>query len=165
MTTADLPPLPVDPDRDLVLERVVPVRPDLVWRAWTTPEHLMRWFTPAPWRTIRCEIDLRPGGIFKTVMQGPDGEVMDGDPGCYLEVVPGRRLIWTDALGPGFRPNPAAFFTAAITLEPVGSGTRYRAHAMHRDAATRKQHEDMGFAHGWGAALDQLVALCEREFG
>lgn len=157
-----LAPLPVDPERDLVLDRIVPVDAARIWAAWTTPDLLMQWFTPAPWRTIACEIDLRPGGIFRTVMQGPEGPPTAGDPGCFLEVIPQRRLVWTDALGPGFRPRPEPFMTAAITLEPVTGGTRYLAHAMHRDRDIRQQHQDMGFAEGWGAALDQLVALCQR---
>ena len=52
-----------DPKLDLVLERVVDVAPTLVWAAWTRPEYLKQWFTPAPWQTVDCEIDLRPGGI------------------------------------------------------------------------------------------------------
>lgn len=60
-----------DPKLDLVLERVVDVPRELVWKARTTPEHLKKWFTPAPWTTVDCEIDLRPGGIFRTVMRSP----------------------------------------------------------------------------------------------
>ena len=52
-----------DPKLDLVLERIVEVPRELVWMAWTTPEHLKKWFTPVPWTTVDCEIDLRPGGI------------------------------------------------------------------------------------------------------
>lgn len=112
--------------------------------------------------TTDCEIDLRPGGIFRTVMRGPDGEE-GGGTGCYLEVVPHERLVWTAALGPGFRPNPKEdmpvdmTFTAIIALEPTATGTRYTAAVMHADAAGAKQHEEMGFFDGWGAALDQLV--------
>lgn len=51
-----------NPKLDLVLERFVDVPPRLVWAAWTQPKHVMRWFTPAPWKTVDCEIDLRPGG-------------------------------------------------------------------------------------------------------
>ena len=58
---------------DLVLERVVDVSPELVWMAWTQPEHLKKWFTPAPWTTVECVIDLRPGGEFRTVMKSPEG--------------------------------------------------------------------------------------------
>src|SRR5437764_299688 len=48
---------PLDPRTDLVLERVVDVAPELVWKAWTTPEYLKQWFTPAPWKSVGCEID------------------------------------------------------------------------------------------------------------
>jgi uncharacterized protein YndB with AHSA1/START domain len=80
----DLPA--TDPELDLVLERVVDVPPALVWRAWTEPERLKRWFTPKPWQTVECEIDLRPGGIFRTTMRSPEGEDTP-HVGCYLEVV------------------------------------------------------------------------------
>lgn len=147
-----------DPRLDLVLERVVPVPVSRVWRAWTEPELLKKWFCPLPWRTTDCEIDLRPGGIFRTRMEGPAGEVQDGT-GCYLQVVPERLLVWTDALLPGYRPSGAAFMTGVLRLEPHADGTRYVAMARHSDEATTAQHRDMGFYDGWGAALDQLVAL------
>jgi uncharacterized protein YndB with AHSA1/START domain len=151
----------IDPKLDLVLERNVDVPPELVWRAWTQPEHLVKWFTPAPWTTVKCEIDLRPGGIFHTVMRSPEGQDFPHH-GCYLEIIPNQRLIWTDALGPAFRPsrqNPrlSFHFTAAILLEPHGTGTQYRAIVMHGDEESRAKHERMGFHDGWGKALDQLV--------
>jgi uncharacterized protein YndB with AHSA1/START domain len=152
----------INPALDLVLERIVDVRPALVWKAWTEPQHLKRWFTPAPWTTVDCQIDLRPGGIFSTTMRSPDGVVQPTNAGCYLEVVKEERLVFTDALGPGYRPSGKSFMTAMILLEPHGSGTRYTAIAMHADEATRKQHEDMGFHHGWNAALNQLIALAKE---
>jgi uncharacterized protein YndB with AHSA1/START domain len=156
----DLPA--TDPELDLVLERVVDVPPALVWRAWTEPERLKRWFTPKPWQTVECEIDLRPGGIFRTTMRSPEGEDTP-HVGCYLEVVPNRRLVWTDALLPGYRPSGEPFMTAVIELEPHGAGTRYTAIAMHGDAATRERHEEMGFHDGWSTVLDQLVAMVKEE--
>ena len=51
-----------NPKLDLILERVVDVPREIVWAAWTKPEHIKKWFTPAPWKTVDCEIDLRPGG-------------------------------------------------------------------------------------------------------
>lgn len=148
----------IDPELDLVLERVVDVPPELVWEAWTRPEHLREWFVPKPWTLAECEVDLRPGGIFRTVMKSPEGETHPGV-GCFLEIVPRERLVWTAALLPGFRPaaDPDLSFTAVITFEPEGEGTRYTAVAIHRDPEGRKQHEEMGFHDGWGAALDQLV--------
>jgi uncharacterized protein YndB with AHSA1/START domain len=154
-------PFNADPDLDLVLEREVDVPPELVWRAWTEPELITKWFTPKPYETPLCEIDLRPGGAFRTVIRSPEGQEFDST-GCFLEVVPNERLTWTGALGPDFRPADAGDmpFSAVIELEPTASGgTRYRATAIHRDPEGRKQHEAMGFVDGWGAALDQLVEL------
>jgi uncharacterized protein YndB with AHSA1/START domain len=161
-------PVP-SPDLDLQLEREVDVPPEAVWAAWTQPDQLVRWFTPAPWMTTECEIDLRPGGIFRTVMRSPEGEDYP-NVGCYLEVVPNERLVWTSALGPGYRPltehPPGSFpFTAAITLEPTTSGTRYRALAIHAAPEACRRHAEMGFHDGWGAALDQLVELVKRRAG
>jgi uncharacterized protein YndB with AHSA1/START domain len=140
-----------------VLERVVAVPRELVWRAWTRPEDVMQWFAPLPWKTVDCEIDLRPGGIFRAVMRSPEGKDFP-NVGCYLEVVPNERLVWTDALQPGYRPSENPFFTGIITLESLGTGTRYTATALHRDEATRNRHAEMGFHSGWATALDQLVA-------
>lgn len=150
----------IDPSLDLVLERTVDVPPALVWKAWTEPEHLKKWFTPRPWTTPECEIDLRPGGLFRTVMRSPEGEDHD-NVGCYLEIVPERKLVFTDALGPGYRPKGTAFMTAVVTMEPAGEGTLYRAVAIHGSPETRKSHEEMGFHEGWATALDQLVEVAK----
>lgn len=163
-------PWTLNPKLDLVLERVVDVPVHMVWKAWTDPKHLVKWFTPRPWKTVECKIDLRPGGQFYTVMQSPEGETQPPGNGCYLEVIENQRLVWTGALGPGFRPNDTSeapfLFTAAIVLEEVkGSdgkpATKYTAIAMHSEEAGCKTHSDMGFHEGWGAALDQLVELAK----
>jgi uncharacterized protein YndB with AHSA1/START domain len=138
----------------------------LWWKAWTEPEHLMKWFTPRPWQTVECEIDLWPGGMFRTVMQSPEGERTSGVASCYLEVVENRRLVWTTALEPGYRPAPSDpdtpfVFTAAILIEPAGTGTKYTAIARHRDEGGCKAHETMGFHEGWGKAVDQLVEVAQ----
>jgi uncharacterized protein YndB with AHSA1/START domain len=158
-------PFTPNPDLDLVLERTVPITPEKVWAAWTTPELLLQWFTPAPWKTVVCDMDLRPGGRSNTVMESPEGERFPNN-GCILQVVPNRLLVFTSAMGEDFRPvaptNGAGDlpFTARISLEPApNDGTHYTAIAMHADINGAKRHADMGFHRGWGAALDQLVAL------
>jgi uncharacterized protein YndB with AHSA1/START domain len=156
-----------DPELDLVLERTVDVPPAFVWDAWTQPEILKQWFCPKPWQTIEAEIDLRPGGLFRTVMRGPDGEQFTNI-GCFLEIVPVEKLVWTAALGPNYRPQldieaVPFLFSAIITIEATSSGgTKYTATVIHADAASRKKHEEMGFHDGWGAAFDQLVALAPK---
>jgi uncharacterized protein YndB with AHSA1/START domain len=151
------PHFPSDAALDLVLERVIDVPIDLVWAAWTQPEHIKVWFTPRPWTITDCEVDLRPGGMFRTDMCSPDGQIFPNI-GCFLEIVPNERLVFTDALLPGFRPSAAPFMTAIIELEPHGTGTKYRATAIHSTVETRDKHEAMGFFGGWATALDQLVA-------
>jgi uncharacterized protein YndB with AHSA1/START domain len=128
-----------NPRLDLVLERIVDVPPELVWAAWTTPKHVKQWFTPAPWQTIDCEIDLRPGGIFRTVMRSPEGQEFPNT-GCYLEIIPNEKLVWTNTLEPGYRPSIQVFantddgtfpFAAIISLEAHEKGTKYTALVIH----------------------------------
>jgi uncharacterized protein YndB with AHSA1/START domain len=152
----------IDPKLDLVIEREIDVPVELVWKAWTTPEHLREWFVPKPWTITSCELDVRPGGVFSTVMRSPDGQEMP-NVGCYLEVTPNERLIFTDTLLPGYRPSANPFFTAVLQLAKHGSGTRYTAIAIHGDEATRKNHEEMGFYDGWGTVIDQLVAYIKEQ--
>jgi uncharacterized protein YndB with AHSA1/START domain len=151
------PVIKIDPKLDLVLERDIDVPVDLVWKAWTTPAHLRQWFVPKPWTITACEMDLRPGGLFSTVMRSPEGQEFP-NVGCYLEVTPNERLVFTDTLLAGYRPSPNPFFTAVLQLASNGSGTRYTAIAIHGNESTRKKHEDMGFHHGWGTVVDQMVA-------
>jgi uncharacterized protein YndB with AHSA1/START domain len=161
-----------NPELDLMFERVIDVPKELVWAAWTTPDQLKKWFTPAPWKTVDCEIDLRPGGIFRTVMRSPEGQDFP-NLGCYLEIVNNEKLVWTNALEPGFRPaNPAVesaahecagfSVTAVIAFESHANGTKYTALVMHADKEARAKHEKMGFHDGWGTALDQLVAMIKQ---
>jgi uncharacterized protein YndB with AHSA1/START domain len=167
---------------DLTFQRVVPVTAEQLWQGWTDATTLMKWFTPAPWKTVDAEIDARPGGIFRTEMQGPNGESGGGGVGCVLEAIPHRRFVWTSALGPGYVPNVLEeggfHFTGILEFLPADAassgasggtsggssdgasgGTLYRATGRHATQADADQHAAMGFEVGWGLALDQLVAL------
>lgn len=159
-----------DPKLDLVFERYVDVPRGLVWEAWTKPDLLKQWFCPKPWQTVECEIDLRPGGLFKTVVHGPEGERLT-NLGCYLEAIDNEKLVWTNALVEGFRPAGegelnggcgVGRFVCVLTLEPKGKGTAYKAILLHNDEATRNRHEEIGFHDGWGAAYEQMVELLKR---
>jgi uncharacterized protein YndB with AHSA1/START domain len=102
-------------------------------------------------------------------MRSPEGEEFP-TAGCYLEIVPNEKLVWTSALGPGYRPNiktgatgscDEMYFTAVILLEAQESWTKYTAIVIHGDEETAKKHEEMGFYQGWGTTLDQLLALAK----
>jgi len=109
-------------------------------------------------RSVVERLSSGPAWSCRTVLRSPEGEDFPGV-GCCLEVVENERLVFTDALGPGFRPVEGGFFTAMILLESHGAGTKYTAIAMHKDEATRQVHEEMGFHAGRSECLDQLVAL------
>ena len=156
-------------DTDLVLERTLDAPVDLVWKAYTTPEHIKQWFAPKPYQITECDLDLTPGGIFRIRMVGPDNfDTGHGVPGCVLEVVEREKLVWTSALAPGYRPNETGEgcesfpFTAIVTFADAGNGkTRYKAVALHKDSADRETHEKMGFHEGWGTVADQLAEFAQ----
>ncbi|MGE3333530.1 MAG: SRPBCC family protein [Rhodospirillaceae bacterium] len=142
---------------DLVLEKVINAPKEKLYRCWTEPELMMKWFTPKPWTTVRVERDLRAGGACLVVMRSPEGQEFP-NPGVYLEVVPNEKIVFTDAFTAGWVPKDGApFFVAEVTFEDAGDGkTRYRAVARHWTAESRDQHDKMGFHQGWGKAAEQL---------
>lgn len=147
----------LDPRTDLRLERVLAAPRALLWECWTTPAHIRHFFVPRPHAVTGCEIDLRVGGRFNTVFE-VDGAEMRNE-GVYLEIDPGRKLVFTDAYAEGWKPAPDPFMTAIILFEDAGPGsTRYTAIARHRSPEARQSHEDMGFFDGWGTVADQLAA-------
>lgn len=153
---------PVDSlcDRELVLSRVINASPDRVFKVWTT--QLPQWWGPLGMTTPLCEMDLRSGGAFRTVMRAPNGEEYPTR-GCFLEVVENRRIVFTDAYDPDWNPHPDAFFTCIVTLDTLpGNRTNYTARALHWTVENRQKHEQMGFHQGWGKSLDRLVALVSR---
>ena len=153
--------------RSITVERSFNAPVDPVWAAWTEAAILCKWWAPKPYATPEVEIDLRPGGGFRTRMTGPDDFDQAGI-GCFLEIVPLRKIVWTNALGPGYRPvepeDCGGFpFTAIVTFADNGDGrTRYRAVAMHRDQADRETHEKMGFHEGWGTVAGQLERVAQQ---
>ena len=115
---------------------------------------------PKPWGSVaNCELDVRPGGVFSIDIATADGQEFP-NLGCFLEVVPMERLSWTSMLFPGFRP--AVFddipITAIVTMESVGTGTRYVFTALHRDEADLEKNRTSGWQQGTEIALDQFVA-------
>lgn len=152
-------PAPANPaSHELVLSRLIPVPRHKLFRCWTEPALITQWFTPPPWKTVAAEIDLRPGGASNITMQGPDGTLVP-NPGQYLEVVPGRRLVFTDAYLGDWLPSAKPFFTCILSFDDEAGQTRYTARALHWTAEDREAHEKMGFHAGWGIATDQLTAL------
>lgn len=143
---------------ELSLSRFIDAPRLVLWRCWTEPELIKQWFTPRPWTTPVVEVDVRPGGASHMIFRGPDGEEFPNR-GVYLEVVPGERLVFTDAYTEGWMPSAKPFMTAVISFADEAGGTRYDARVRHWTAEDRARHEEMGFHEGWGKATDQLAAV------
>lgn len=147
-----------DANHDLTFERLIEAPRAVLWRCWTEPELIRQWFTPRPWTTPVVEVDVRPGGSSYMLFRGPEGEEFPNR-GVYLEVVPGERLVFTDAYTEAWQPSAKPFMTAIVTFADEAGGTRYTARVRHWSEEDRAQHEAMGFHEGWGKAADQLAAL------
>jgi uncharacterized protein YndB with AHSA1/START domain len=149
----------IDPKLDFAIERFIDAPVRLVWEALTKPEHLKEWYMPRAWgRVSRAEMDVRPGGVLSIdIATGDGGE--SPNLGCFLDVVPTERLVWTSMLFPGYRP--AVFddipITAIMTMKAEGTGTRYVFTALHRNEAELAENKASGFYEGTEIAVDQLV--------
>ena len=149
-------------DRDLVITRDIAASPDTLYRCWTEPELMKQWFAPRPWTTSHAETDVRAGGSSLVVMRSPEGQEFP-NPGVYLEVVPNRRIVATDAYTRAWEPSEKPFMTLILTFDDLGDGrTRYTVRARHWNEADREAHEKMGFVEGWGRCTDQLAELAGR---
>lgn len=149
-----------DPKLDLTFERFIDAPTRLVWEALTKPEHVKEWYMPKAWgRVSHAEMDVRPGGVFSIDIANEEGEDFP-NLGCFLEVIPMERLVWTSMLFPGYRP--AVFddipITAIVTMAPEGTGTRYVFTALHRNEADLAANKASGWQEGTGIAVDQFVA-------
>jgi uncharacterized protein YndB with AHSA1/START domain len=146
---------------EMSLNRLLDAPADKLFRCWTTPDLLKQWFAPKPYSTPVAEVELRAGGASKIVMKSPEGQQIPC-PGQYLEVVPDRKLVFTDAFTGDWVPKDGVpFMVATITFEPEGNKTRYVALVRHWSEEDRAKHEQMGFYQGWSICADQLEALAK----
>jgi uncharacterized protein YndB with AHSA1/START domain len=150
-----------NPALDLTTRRLIKAPPSLVWSAWADPAMFAQWWLPAPARCRVAAFDLRPGGALVTEMSEAGGAFVPHVNGCFLEVAPEERLVFTNVLSGGWRPAEGGFMTAVITFGAAAGGTDYVAHVMHRNRADRDMHETAGFHDGWDTVIAQLAALVE----
>ncbi|WOI52636.1 SRPBCC domain-containing protein [Parvularcula sp. LCG005] len=148
-------------ERMLQFRRVLDATPAQVWRAWSEPRLVERWWAPAPVLTRITNFDFRPGGAFDSAMTLADETVIHGQ-GCFLEVVPETRIAFTDMMTAGWQPQAEGFFTAIFDLSPEGGGTAYHVRALHKTAQAAREHAEMGFMEGWTNVAAQLDRLAQR---
>jgi uncharacterized protein YndB with AHSA1/START domain len=139
----------------LALNRSYPVGPEKVWRAWTDPEALKRWWGPGPDEPVSlAQLDVRVGGRFRIVFGGPQGNDHEVQ-GVYREVVPNRKLVFTWSWP---RTTPERESVVTIVFKAAGSGTEldFR-HEQLFDEAVRDGHK-----RGWTGALDKLEQYLQQ---
>ena len=143
----------------LVLEATIAAPRAAVWRCWTEAALLPDWFAPKPWTVSDASLDIRPGGVGRFTMCGPEGERFPSA-WVYLEVRHGERLIGTDAYAEPWVPSAKPFMTLDLALaDAAGGGTHYLARALHWSETDREEHEKMGFHEGWTTCTRQLEEL------
>jgi uncharacterized protein YndB with AHSA1/START domain len=147
---------------ELELTRLFRAPPAALWRCWSEPALIAKWWAPSPVLTREVVLDLRAGGQLRATQQTPDG-AQDVTEYCILAVEPGTLIVLTDMLTCGFRPalQPDIGFSATVRFSAEAGGARYTVRLAHADAAACARHEDMGFHETWGIAASQLGALAE----
>ena len=154
----------IDPRLDLTLQRLIRAPREALWRAWTEPALMEKWWIPAPALSRVERLDVRPGGGFVTQMS-EDGRTFFPHTDCvFLVVEPERRLVFTNAIDSAWRPAaPAPVpMTAEIIFGEHPEGTDYCAVVRHGDPKHRDRHEELGFFDGWGSVTEALATLVEK---
>ena len=141
---ADTPPV----DREFTITRVYDAPRELVWKAWTDPEHVARWFGPRGITTPRSTItmDVRPGGTFELTMVSDDDGTEYPSGGTFLEVVEPERLVWRDR---------NIDMTVTIMFADLGDRTEMTCHVVGETGGAEAYD-------GWSTMLDKLGELVAR---
>ena len=150
------PPRNPEPEseREVIITRVFDVPARILFAAYREPAHLKRWFGPGSWPLTTAEVDFRVGGRYHFVMTGPDGR--EGPPfgGEYLEIVPDRKIVYTN----GFDDPDSPTMTITVTLDERDGTTTLTMRTLFESAAAKQQFVGMGFVDGTSMGFDQLAA-------
>ena len=139
-------------DRVLVIERTFDAPRSLVFKAWTDPEHLVRWWGPRDFKVISCDMDVRTGGSYRVHSRTSEGSNHYLQ-GTYREVVAPERLVstytWSDAEWRPTRPETVL----TLTFDEDQGKTKLTLHqAVFESVTARDMHRG-----GWGSSLDSLA--------
>ena len=149
-------------DRTLVTTRVFDAPREQVYRAWTDPTQLARWFPPEGFSSPRCEIDPRPGGVFRVDMKAPDGPPLYGvffpGPGTFREVVPNERLVFTMQPETGDGQKMPMVVTT-VRFEDHAGRTRLTVEQTLPSVAEYETMAKTGMVEGISQSLAKLVGV------
>ena len=144
-------------DREIVMTRVLDAPRELVFEAHSKCEHMAKWWGPRKYALTVCEMDFRPGGAYRLVQRGPDGDE-HGFRGEYREIVPPGRIVWTFE----YEGMPGHVSVDTLTLEDLGGGkTRLTAHSRFDSVEDRDGMLQSGMEEGAAETWDRLAELVE----
>jgi len=148
---------------ELLITREFNAKPDQVWKAWTDPEIMKKWWGPKEFTTPTVKIDFRPGGKYLSCMKGPDGKEY-WSTGVYKEIVPKKKIVVTDSFSDekgnvvpashyGMQNFPKELKIKVIFEEIKGGKTKME---LHHIGIPDGEMKDMT-SQGWNESFDKLV--------
>jgi uncharacterized protein YndB with AHSA1/START domain len=146
--------------RAIVGTRVFDAPRELVWTAWTDPKHLAQWWGPIGFTTTTSAFDMRPGGVWRFVMHGPDGRDYQNRI-TFDEIVKPERIVYRHGGGEDVEPVQ---FTQTVTFEDVGGKTKLIWRGVFPSAAERERvikeyGADKGLVQTLSRLADYVAAL------
>ncbi|HUI70197.1 MAG TPA: SRPBCC family protein [Spirochaetia bacterium] len=141
----------------IITRRLLKAPRELIFTAWTTPEHMKQWLGPKEFEMISCEVDLRVGGSYRYVHRGRDGKEY-GFHGTYLEIEPPRRMVCTFV----FELFPQNEVVDTLTLEEKEGGTLVTTHSRHPSIEARDGHLAGGMERGMSEGYERLEGLLTK---
>jgi uncharacterized protein YndB with AHSA1/START domain len=139
-------------DREIVMTREFDAPRELVFEAHSKCEHLEKWWGPRKYTLAVCEMDFRPGGKYRFLHRGPDGDEEHGFRGEYREIVPPERIVWTFE----WEGMPGHVSVDTLTLEDLGGKTKLTAHSLFNSVEDRDGMLQSGMETGAAETWDRL---------
>ena len=143
-------------ERELVITRIFDAPRELVWKAWTDPKRLARWWGPNGFTNPVCELDVRPGGAIRIDMTGPDG-VLYPIRGVFHEIVEPERLVFTTSAFEDGEGNPQLEVLNTVIFAELGGKTKLALKAVVVKSAPEVAGALAGMEEGWSQSLGRLA--------
>jgi uncharacterized protein YndB with AHSA1/START domain len=140
-------------DREIIITRVLDAPRELVFEAWTDPEQVVQWWGPRGFTTTIHEMDVRPGGVWRFVMHGPDGTDYDNKV-VFVEVVKPDRLVYNHGAGDESDFPP---FGVTVTFDEESDKTRLTLKLVFVSRAERDNAVESGALEGGNQTLERLA--------
>jgi uncharacterized protein YndB with AHSA1/START domain len=139
----------------VIVTRMLDAPRSLVWEAITDPKHVAHWYGGPGFTNPVCEMDVKPGGIWRHVMQAPNGAQFTIN-SVFLEVVEPERLVWKTIKDENRKPPPPTAVNT-VTLEEQGAQTKWTLVARFDSMSDRDISAGMGFGKMIGMGADRLA--------